>query len=492
MERDFLNMLSQMALAHEAINRFGFDGEGPSQSATPAQQRASALTNEVRSAASLRQAAAKKTFESSLAQFKKDKSFSSASERKSIKLLERFSEARDEVETNSGLYGRAPSNLSPEEIKTFQRKPSYLLLSPILEDVHYGYQGEESLEKGNISLRKRKLLTAQTAAIKLESETLRDKILLEATSGERYMPLPVDAANLERFAVMSSAAIQRVAKFVDLPANERRESIMYAFRRIATNYFDYVNKVPPGVEEELFTPDLGVEIAGQMVGHEPITVILTDTDKFPVGHIIALEGAGMLYMRIALEISVKNLLSPLQHGLPTDSPLGQTDAFSSASGSKKQAAALLHNLFFALADAEEKMHYHECKAANGANVPASAALAMLDKCYKGSRTIGDQVNADQQLSQRAAYTERFELSMKSKAKKPDSLESRLLAPMRSNNGMGKSGAEGMPLLLDDSLNEWAASSEARHLIHGLNNPTDRLRIAQMPMVDAALLRVLQS
>lgn len=100
-----------------------------------------------------------------------------------------------------------PSNLSPEEIKTLQRKPSYLLWSLILEDMHYGYQGEESLEKGNIFLKKRKLLTAQTAAIELEVETLRDKMLIEAASSERYMPLPVDAANLERFAGMSRDAI---------------------------------------------------------------------------------------------------------------------------------------------------------------------------------------------------------------------------------------------------------------------------------------------
>jgi hypothetical protein len=493
MEGELLNMLSRMGLAHDAIERM-MDEEAANnpnarQVLSPAQKRAN-MAAEVVSAAQSRHDSAKLFLENSIEQFKKNGRSLTTTDRQAVANIELFLESSDSATSNSEIFGATPSELGPNETKTMQRTPSYLLLMNVLEDVHYRYQGNESLEKGNLSMKKRQLLTTQTAAIKLQAETLTDESLCHAVTGQRYSPMTLDAEKFQLFVVNSRQSILKVRDALTLAPLERDTALKSAFLQVATNYFCDVNKRPSGIPRQVFSEELCGQVGDQKIGYEPITIVLTDTDKFPVGHIFVVEAPNIMLTRLALEIGTKNLLTNNRLGLPTETALGQTDTFKSASAVNKQAAALLHNLFFALADAEENMNFHECRRKFGENIPLSALRPIIEKSYKGSTEIGDAINADQSVSQRFAYSERFELGLKSVVKQTEATGIRALLGRRSSTNTEENQMQGSPLLLDESLIKWAGSSDARHALHSLRNPTDRLRIAQIPTVDAALLKIL--
>ena len=264
------------------------------------------------------------------------------------------------------------------------RTASFLLVEPIARDItRANAEGVFATAAfRQLPMTTRAVLTAQVDALKRHVERISLKAAGDAWSGSRYCPLAMDREKFTSFLGVQKPAIDQVLEACTKEGEERRTLLQGALNEIGHAYLDAADTLPAGIDA-----DSQLEMASWVVGPEPVTIGLNDSEKTFSRYHFDAEGN-----KVAIQIGIDDLDAP-----NTDPCKAGGISMLHAQGlehctiPQKQAGVYLHKLFAALIHMEEKIYLSQNMNKDGSPMPGAPRGTFIELGYRGSRIFGDKM-----------------------------------------------------------------------------------------------------
>lgn len=374
-----------------------------------------------------------------------------------VDIAERVEDIGYRHQTNRDQVMVRPGPLNAREEACLARRPSFLKVSPILEDMLGEMPKEFDEMERPATPRTRALLTAQIALIRHQIIHDQAYAIEAASEGDRLKPLPLDTVAFGRFIDTQKPLIRETISACRLPVAERHPRLQTIFEAIGTNYLRETGHLTDG-----FPPGTVFESQGLLFDHAPVSVVIKDDSGIAVSSVTGfdMESSRIMWLKAG---GLNDI--PGEEVEPCREPIGHRSAFAGASTPQRLASAYLQQLFISLSGAEEMAESEEGVLDVNNDIHPILGTA-AEKTYQGALEMGDDCDRHSMPNQREAF----------------SVPLRLL-PLRA---AAQQEMRGEPLLLDPALEAWITGPELGADLLGFVAPSHRLQIAQMDAVSQAL------
>lgn len=377
-------------------------------------------------------------------------------QRTSIGILENYAGWRTGARTNGDMFDNVVQEQTTRETQmTLARRPSFLLIKPMLDDLDTLVPSGASEMGLPRTIEERTALTALVAAAHEQVETLKNRAVDDAVAGQRLCPLTLETELFAGFLNENRTLLEHIIDNSNSLAT--KGTLEKDLATLADNYLKGCGLHLPGLEPE----DIPQELAGDLTG-APVIVEIIDGYDEPGHELLGNEESGCCLITLS-----RRGLTAVAHApdYMFHSEFGLTEDFARCAPNERAASMYLQHLFFELAQIEQVATLGELTDNETILEHRPAMHTLMENHYEGSMQLGDDCE-DNTSTQRG-----------------NSLSS--LARMRHFVGMHDQD-NGTPLLTDPALNKWVKGTEFSNDTACLTTPVRRIERAQITAVSDAL------